>query len=87
MGFALKKFSDNLSTWATHVEKLQSDIYSHMVTTPEGKVLIDPVTPEDGNFETIVSQGPFDAIILLNEHHIRDAAVFKEKTNAPIYLR
>lgn len=86
MGHPLKQINEIAYSWASYMEKIQSDISSHLLNTEEGCILVDPVLPEEGGIESLLQVAKPEAIVLLNHHHVRDSLKFREELSIPILI-
>lgn len=74
-------------SWWVHSPRLQAPLVSHLLCTEEGKILVDPIAFSSPSFwESLSSKGKLDAVVVLNQHHIRDAYLFAQRLNVPVFL-
>lgn len=70
--------------WIAHPEEIMERA-SHALATPDGTWLVDPIDA-DGVTDLVAELGDVAGVVVLSNHHTRDAAVFADRYDVPVTI-
>lgn len=81
----MKEVLENIWSWSIFSEEKGYNFNSLLISDGNKRVLIDPVKPNDEDFNFIKSKAPFEAIYLTNKDHLRDTHSLRRKLYIPTW--
>jgi glyoxylase-like metal-dependent hydrolase (beta-lactamase superfamily II) len=83
----LESTGPGLFIWHAYDPTVKTDLFSTVIVTRSGLVLVDPIPLDDQSLTDLRRFGAVFGIVVTNENHPRAAADYSEMFDAPIFTR
>ena len=77
--------SEGLLLWQAFDPKAKAELFSTAGRTPQGTILIDPISLTDPALEQLAAEGPLGGIVVTNANHWRASADFARRFSISLF--
>lgn len=81
----LCRVGSDLYLWQAYSPKVKADLFSTVLVTPAGVLIVDPIPLAESAFGELQQIGAITGIIVTNSNHVRASQKFASRFSAPLF--